>query len=153
MCIRLHRCKLCMAYCHEKVYFRYVFTFARGSMSWMSHVEKCVSLSTTKVEYIIATKACKKAIWLNWLVEDLEVTIGTPMLYSDSMSAIQLAQNPVFHAKTKHIKVKYDFIREVFKDKWLELAKVHMVDNPVELLTKSLPFERFACLREMMGIR
>ena len=69
------------------------------------------------------------------------------------MSAIQLAQNPVFHAKTKHIKVKYDFIREVFKDKWLELAKVHMVDNPVELLTKSLPFERFACLREMMGIR
>ena len=81
------------------------------------------------------------------------VTIGTPMLHSDSMSAIQQAQNLIFHAKTKHIKVKYHFIiKEVLKDKWLELVKVHIDDNPTYLLTKGLPYERFACLKELMGI-
>ena len=69
-------------------------------------------------------KACKEAIWLSWLVGDLGVTIGTRVLHSDTMSAIQLARNLVFHAKTKQIEVKYHFIREVLEDKRLELVKI-----------------------------
>ena len=64
------------------------------------------------------------------------------------MSTIQLAQNPVFHAKTKHIEVKYHFIREVLEDKCIELVKVHTDDNPIDLLTKGLPAERFASQRD-----
>ena len=59
-----------------------------------------------------------------------------------------LAKNPVFHAKTKHIDVKYHFIRDMLEDKLLELVKVHIDDNPADLMTKVLPPERFA----LMGV-
>ena len=55
-----------------------------------------------------------------------------------------LAKNPIFHAKTKHIEVKYHFIRYMLEDKLMKLVKVHTNDNRANLLTKSLPPERFA---------
>ena len=58
----------------------------------------------------------------------------------------------MFHAKTKHVDVKYHFIREVLEDKLLQLAKVHTSENPADLLTKGLSSERFAHCRALMGI-
>ena len=63
-----------------------------------------------------------------------------------------LAKNPVFHAKTKHIEMKYHFIRSILEDKAIELVKVHTDDNSADLLTKGLPAERFAYCRQLMGI-
>ena len=63
-----------------------------------------------------------------------------------------LAKNPVFHAKTKHIAVRYYFIRYVLEDKLMELVKVHTDDNPVDLLTKGLASEQFAHCRALMGV-
>ena len=73
-----------------------------------------------------------------------------PILHSDSQSAIMLAKNPVFHAKTKHIEVKYRFLCQVLEDKRLELVKVHIDHNPADFLTKSLPSDKFAHCREMV---
>ena len=75
-----------------------------------------------------------------------------PMLHCDSQCAIMLAKNPIFHAKTKHIVVKYHFIQNVLKDKHMDLVKVHTIENPADLLTKGLPGESFAHCRELMGI-
>ena len=72
----------------------------------------------------------------------------TPTLHCNSHSAIMLAKNLVFHAKTKHIAVKYHFIRDVLEDKQMELVKVHTTENPADLLTKGLPGESFAHCRE-----
>ena len=60
------------------------------------------------------------------------------MLHCDSQSATQLAKNPMFHAKTKYVDVKYHFIRELIEDKPLQLVKVHTTENPANLLTKGL---------------
>ena len=92
------------------------------------------------------------AIWLIRLVGDLGLGDDMPILHSDSQSAIMLAKNPVFHAKTKHIEVKYHFLRQVLEDKRLELVKVHTDHNPADFLTKSLPSDKFAHCRELMGI-
>ena len=59
-----------------------------------------------------------------------------------------MAKNLVFHAKTKHIDVKYHFIRDMLEDKLLE----HTNDNPADLMTKGLPPERFAHCRALMGV-
>ena len=75
-----------------------------------------------------------------------------PLLYWDSQSAIQLAKNPMFHAKTKHVDVRYHFIREVLEDKQIQLVKVHTTENPADLLTKGLPRESFAHCCELLGI-
>ncbi|MCO5602391.1 hypothetical protein L7F22_056522 [Adiantum nelumboides] len=130
----------------------YVFTFTGGAVSWISRLQKCVALSTTEAEYVTATEASKEALWLMRLVEELGIKSQVPVLHCDSQSAIMLARNPVFHAKTKHIDVKYHFIRSVLDDKSITLVKVHTDDNPADLSTKSLPAERFAYCRQMMGI-
>ena len=120
----------------------YIFFFAEGAISWRSTLQKCTSSSTTEAEYIAASDASKEAIWLARLVGDLEIQ-HIPVLHSDSQSAIALARNPVFHSKSKHIDVRYHFIRDVLAQKQLQLVKVHTDDNPSNALTKSLVFERF----------
>ncbi|MCO5566485.1 hypothetical protein L7F22_020162 [Adiantum nelumboides] len=109
-------------------------------------------MSTTEVEYILASKACKEAIWLAILVKDLGITIEMLALHCNSQSAIVLTKNPVFHAKTKNIDVKYHFIWNMLKDKLMELVKVHPDDKPVDLMTKGLPLEWFAQYRALMGV-
>ncbi|MCO5605254.1 hypothetical protein L7F22_059434 [Adiantum nelumboides] len=136
----------------RKSTFGYVFTFTEGAVSWISRLQKCVALSTTEAEYVAATEASKEALWLMRLVEEFGIKSQVPVLHCDSQSAIMLARNPVFHAKTKHIEVKYHFIRSVLDDKSITLVKVHTDDNLADLLTKSLPAERFAYCRQMMGI-
>ena len=109
-------------------------------------------MSTIEAEYIAPTEACKEAIWLACLVKDLGIAVEMPTLHCDSQSAILLAKNPVFHAKTKPIEVKYHFIREMLEDKLMKLVKVHNDDNPADLLTKSLPPEQFAHCQALMGV-
>ena len=108
--------------------------------------------STTEAEYVAASEACKEAIWLTRLVGDFGLEQKLPVLHSDSQSAIALAQNPVFHAKTKHIDVRYHFVRECLADKRLDLVKVHTSKNAADALTKSLSLDWFAHCCELMGI-
>ena len=63
-----------------------------------------------------------------------------------------LAKNPLFHAKTKHVDVRYHFTRQVLEDKQIQLVKVHTKENPADLLTKGLPKESFEQCRTLLGI-
>ena len=130
----------------------YAFMFARGAMSWRSHLQCCTSMSIIEAQYTAMSKACKEAIWLDQLVKDLRITIEMPILHCDSPSAIMLAKNPISYAKSKHIEVKYHFIWDMLEDKTLHLVKVHTNDNPMDLFTKVLPPDRFAHCRSLMGV-
>ncbi|MCO5550584.1 hypothetical protein L7F22_004072 [Adiantum nelumboides] len=127
---------------------RYVFTMAGGAVSWRSRLQTCVTQSTTEAEYVVASEA----IWLGRLVTDLEIKEETPMLHYDSQSAIQLAHNPVYHSKTKHVDVKYHFIRGMVEDKQIQLVTVLTIDNPADLLTKGLPGESFAHCHKLLTV-
>ncbi|MCO5584158.1 hypothetical protein L7F22_038081 [Adiantum nelumboides] len=102
----------------------YVFTLVGGAISWCSRLQKIVALSTTEAEYISATKASKEAIWLARLCSEFGLPDKESMLGCDSQSAICLAENAMFHARTKHIDVRYHFIREVLEDNLITLVKV-----------------------------
>ncbi|MCO5553957.1 hypothetical protein L7F22_007483 [Adiantum nelumboides] len=130
----------------------YVFTMAGGAVSWRSRLQSCVTQSPTEVEYVAVSEACKEAIWLGWLVTDLGVKEEMPMLHCDSQSTIQLARNPVYHSETKHVDVKYHFIREIVEDKQVQLVKVHTTDNPTDLLTKGFSRESFAHCHKLLGV-
>ncbi|MCO5594202.1 hypothetical protein L7F22_048227 [Adiantum nelumboides] len=105
-----------------------------------------------EAEYVAALEACKEANWLGRLVTDLGIKEETPMLHCDSQSAIQLARNSVYHSKTKHVDVKYHFIREMVEDKQVQLVKVHTTDNPTDLLTERLPGESFSHCRKLLDV-
>ena len=83
----------------------WVYTFASSAISWKSILQDCTSISTTKLEYVAASEACKEEIWLTHLVGEIGLKKELPVLHCDSQSAIALAKNPVFHPKTKNIDV------------------------------------------------
>jgi hypothetical protein len=70
----------------------------------------------------------------------------------DIQSAIFLAKNPAYHSNTKHIDVKYHFVRDMVEEKKVLLEKVDTLKNVVDLLTKSMSTEAFSWCRVTMGI-
>ena len=109
--------------------------------------------STVEVEYISLAAAVNQGIWLRKLLADLGQGQSSPIeLYCDNKSAIAIAQNPVQHGKTKHINVKFHYIREAEKN---SLVKLHYCSTDVQLadiMTKALPKSRLKFLRLKFGM-
>ncbi|XP_037497308.1 secreted RxLR effector protein 161-like [Jatropha curcas] len=92
----------------------YPFSLGSRVISWCSKRQPTVSLSTTEAEYRAAAIAAQESVWLSQLMNDLHQPIDYPIpLNCDNRSTIQMAENPVFHARTKHVEVHYHFIRGV----------------------------------------
>ena len=110
----------------------------------MSKRQVTVSLSTTKVEYMAGTHARKEVVWLQRLCTGIGFVQKVIRLYFYSQSEIFLAKNPAYHAKTKHIAVKYHFVRDIVEEKKVLLEKVDTMKNVVESLTKSISTKNFS---------
>ena len=101
-------------------------------------MQKCVALSTTEAELIIAVEACKELLWMKRFLGELGCAQERYVLYCDSQSAIHLGKNSIFHGRSKHIVVRYQWIQDVWDSKLLELEKIHMDDNGSDMMTKDL---------------
>ena len=103
----------------------YLFYVYGGLVSWRSTLQPITALFTTEVEHIGITKAAKEALWIRRLIDELGVEQSKVTLFSDSQSALLLAQNLVYHARIKHIDVRYHRIRELVEEGEVKLMKVH----------------------------
>jgi hypothetical protein len=121
----------------------YVFTLAGGPVSWRSTLQTTVALSTTEAEYMAVADAIKEAIWLHGLIEDLGILQKNVKVLCDSQSAIHLAKNQVHHARTKHIDVRFHFVREILEEGDILLQKIGTADNPADMLTKVVTGAKF----------
>ena len=92
---------------------RYLFTFVGGAVSWQSRLQKCVALSTTKTENIVANEAGKEMLWMKLFFQELVLMKDRYVAHCDSQSAIDLSKNATFHSHPKHIEVRYHWIRLV----------------------------------------
>ena len=81
-------------------------------------------------------------LWMQFFLEDLGMKQDKYALHYDSQSIIHLAKNPRYHSKTKHIDVRYHWIRQVLDDGLLQLEKIHTEENPADMLTKTLPRDK-----------
>jgi hypothetical protein len=81
----------------------YVFTLSGGPICWKSTLQSIVAMSTTEAEYMAVAEAAKEALWLKGLVKELGLNQGGVQMHCDSQSAIYLAKNQVYHARTKHM--------------------------------------------------
>ena len=99
-----------------------------------------------------ATHAYKEAIQLKRLCSDTKFKKGAETIYSDSQSAICLAKNPTFHARTKHIDVQYHFVRDMVEDGKVKLEKVETSVSVVDALTKPVSTEKFKWCSESMDL-
>ena len=84
-------------------------------MRWRFILYSIVAMSTMKPEYMAITEAMKETIWLQGLVDELGIDQNLLKINYDSMRAIYLAKNQVYHARTKHIDIKFHFVREILE--------------------------------------
>ena len=91
----------------------FLFTFVGGAVSWQSKLKKCVTLSTTEAEYIVATEAGKEMLWMKQFLQDLGLKQDKYVVHCDSQSALDLSKNSIYHSRTKHIEVRYHWLRLV----------------------------------------
>ena len=131
----------------------YVFTLGSAAVSWISQLQKIVSISTTEAEYVVATEACKKMVWMQGFMEELGKKQADCKLYSDSQSAIHLAKNSAFHSRTKHIDIRYHFIRSLLEDGSIALEKIHTSENPADMLTKAVTREKLKLCSALIGLQ
>ena len=130
----------------------YVYTFVGVAVSWISKLQKVVALSTTEAEYIAATEACKEMLWMQRFLVELGIKQDKYVLHCDSQSAIHLAKNPAFHSKTKHIDLRYHWIRQVLEEGQLQLEKIHTDENLADMFTKILPKTKQELCRRLVGL-
>ncbi|KAH9714562.1 hypothetical protein KPL71_020696 [Citrus sinensis] len=130
----------------------YVFTLAGAAVSWVSKLQTVVALSTTEAEYMAATQACKEAIWIQRLLEELGHKQKKIYVFCDSQSVLHIARNPSFHSRTKHIGVQYHFVREVVEDGSVDLQKIHTKENLADVLTKPINADKFIWSRSSCGL-
>ncbi|GJR93543.1 retrovirus-related pol polyprotein from transposon TNT 1-94 [Tanacetum coccineum] len=130
----------------------YAFLLQGCVVSWKVMLQHVVALSTTKAEYMAHTEAVKESIWLRGLLEELGVELNTVAVNCDNQGAIHLSRNHVFHERTKHINVRYHFIREVLEVKTVKVLKVGTKHNAVDALTKVVHVLKLQHCLELLNV-
>lgn len=117
-----------------------VFLLAKRAVSWLSKKEATVALSTTEAEYVALSTATQEAIWLRKLLADVGNPLEEPIVVSeDNQGDIAMAKNPVGHARTKHIDIRYHFVREGVQHGAIILKYIATGEMIADILTKPLP--------------
>ncbi|KAM0037429.1 putative RNA-directed DNA polymerase [Helianthus debilis subsp. tardiflorus] len=129
----------------------YIFHLGSGPVSWQSKKQKVVALSSTEAEYMALTLAGCQAIWLKGILDELQGKDDYPIpIYCDNKSTICLAKDPVYHGKSKHIRVKYHFIRDLIKRDDVTIMFCATKDQLADIMTKALQPKDFLRLKTLL---
>ncbi|KAH7351683.1 hypothetical protein KP509_19G009700 [Ceratopteris richardii] len=121
-----------------------VFTLAGGAISWFSKKQTTVALSSTEAEFVALALTTKEGLWIQALLQELLPEKCFPLkIFYDNQSCIQLASNLKHSEKTKHLDLKYHFIRELVEHKKLQLSYTSTHLMWADMLTKPLGTEKF----------
>ncbi|KAJ9545726.1 hypothetical protein OSB04_025433 [Centaurea solstitialis] len=121
-------------------------------VSWQCKKQTTVSQSTTEAEYIGASQCCSQVLWIQNQMQDYGLSFLQTPIYIDNNSAISIVNNSVKHSKTKHIEIKYHFIRDCNEKKLIQVLKVHTDDQYADLFTKAFDVGRFTFLVTGVGM-
>jgi len=122
-------------------------------ISWTSQKQSCVALSTTEAEYVAASAAAREIIGLRNFMEELGFPQREPTcLWIDNQSAIRLVKNPEMHPKTKHIDVRFHYIREQVEEGEIIVDYIPSEEQRADILTKCLLKGKLETNRDRLGI-
>jgi ribonuclease HI len=131
----------------------YVFLMNGVAVSWASKLQRDVSLSSMEAEYYAICNAAKELVWLSSLLSELRLMIAQPIeVLSDSQSAEKFCKNPVYHERSKHIRAKWYFVRDMLKAGDFSLNYVPSSKQVADVLTKPLVGLGFRYCRSHMGL-
>ncbi|GJW81013.1 copia protein [Tanacetum coccineum] len=118
--------------------------------SWFSKKQIALAISITEAEYVSTRKACQQALLMKQALIDYDVRLDDVPIMCDNKGAIDLSKNPVQHSRTKHIEIRYHFLRDNVEIGHILIEKVSFVDNIADILTK--PIKRHASHTDMWSL-
>jgi hypothetical protein len=131
----------------------YCFSLGSNMVSWSNKKRSCVALNTSEAEYVAGCTTCREVVWLRTLMSGL-FGLKTEVIYiwCDNQSCMKLSENPVFHDRSKHIKIKYHYIRDMVQRGATRLSYITTEDQVVDMLTKPLSRMKFDHFRDKLGV-
>ncbi|GJQ97343.1 retrovirus-related pol polyprotein from transposon TNT 1-94 [Tanacetum coccineum] len=132
---------------------KYLTTGGDKLVSWSSKKQDCTLMSSAEAEYVSLSACCAQVLWLRTQLTDYGFHFDKIPMYCDSKAAIAISCNPVQHSRTKHIDVRYHFIKEQVEKGIVELFFVGTEYQLADLFTKALSEDRFKYLVRRLGMR
>jgi hypothetical protein len=112
-----------------------------------------VALSTAEAKHILLSVAVREAVWLRKLLTDLFDHEMDPItIHCDNQSCMKLSENPVFHDRSKHIEIKYHYIRDMVQRKIVHVQYLPTHEQIADIFTKPLAKTKFEYFRERLGL-
>jgi hypothetical protein len=112
-----------------------------------------VTLSTTEVEFITAASSACQVMWLRRILTVLNQEQSSPtVVFYDNISEIKLSKNLVMHGRSKHIDVRFHFLRDLVRDGILELVHCSTQQQVANILTKPMKLNVFLKMRSLLGV-
>lgn len=126
---------------------------AGGPIVFRSHKQRSIAQSSTEAEYIAANSTVKEIKWLTQFLDELQIAYGSPTLKIDNLSTIKQIENSDNKGKSKHIEVKYHYIRDQYKHNLFKIQPVESSEQLADLLTKGLSGPQLARLSKLSGLK
>nr|GEZ07515.1 uncharacterized mitochondrial protein AtMg00810-like [Tanacetum cinerariifolium] len=122
-------------------------------ISWSSKRQKSAAISSTKAEYIALSSCCTQILWMRSQLSDYGLAFKNILMYCDNKSAVALCCNNIQHSRSKHIDIRYHFIKEQVENRVIELYFVNTQYQLADLFTKALGRDRIEFLTNKLGMR
>ena len=138
---------------HRRSISGYTVYLHGSPIAWSARKQSLVTLSTTEAEYIALTAVAREVLHLQVLLEEIYGPVSSPIpIYCDNQGAIALASKTRFHARTKHIDIRYHFVRHLIRTRILDLSYCPTEENVADIFTKALSRPRLRKLRAELKI-
>uniref|UniRef100_A0A2N9E7P1 Reverse transcriptase Ty1/copia-type domain-containing protein n=1 Tax=Fagus sylvatica TaxID=28930 RepID=A0A2N9E7P1_FAGSY len=124
----------------------YTFLLGGGAITWCSKKQSCITLSTMESEYVTCSAVVREVVWLRRFLQRLDIVtsaIDPVIIYSDNMVSLTYAKDPKYHGKTKHIVIKYHYIRDMVAKKEMFLEHISTKNMLADPLTKPIARDPF----------
>ncbi|CAL5374326.1 unnamed protein product [Camellia sinensis] len=134
----------------------YAFMLSDGAISWSSKKQSCIALSTMEAEFVACSSAVQEAVWLRRFLQHLDVVTHTSdpvTIHCDSMAALAYAKDPKYHGRTKHIDVRFIFIRDILAQKEVILEHIPTSRMVADPLTKPIARDVYLTHVRALGLR
>jgi hypothetical protein len=129
------------------------FFLVKCLVGWSSKKQTSTSLSIVEAEYIVVASYCTQVLWMKQTLEDLQIRYNNPIIINhDNTSAISISKNPFMHSKTKHIPIKYHFLRDQVTQKIVKIVYLDTKEQIANIFTKPLPRSTFENHRHKLGV-
>jgi hypothetical protein len=129
------------------------FTLGSTMVSWCSRKKISLDLSTTKAKYIALSVAVREAVWVCKILIDLfDHELDPTTIHYDNHSCVKISENPMFQEKSKHIEIKYHYIRDMVQINIVHVQYLSTHEQIADIFTKPLAKKIFEYFRERLGL-